>query len=117
MAWLLVLATINESLQSHVWEVAEVMPSDKARTSPATFCSRSGFADSSGAAATSSSRPACWRSAAAMEIAQGLMHQGRTADWFDMLANTLGIGSALILATLGLGNWMVWIERLLRLQK
>jgi hypothetical protein len=45
------------------------------------------------------------------------MHQGRTADWFDFLANSLGVSAGLGLAALGLGNWMVWIEKLLRVQK
>jgi hypothetical protein len=45
------------------------------------------------------------------------MHEGRTADWFDMLANTLGVSTGLGVSALGLGYWMVWIERLFRLQK
>ena len=53
----------------------------------------------------------------ALEIAQGLMHEGRTADWLDFLANTLGITTGVTLAYLGLGNWMVWVEKLFRLRK
>jgi VanZ family protein len=52
-----------------------------------------------------------------IEIAQGIMHNGRDAEWLDMLANTLGVTAGLGLAALGLGMWMVWVERLLRLQK
>lgn len=52
-----------------------------------------------------------------IEIAQGLMHNGRDAEWLDMLANTLGVTLGLGLAYVGLGMWMVWVERLLRLQK
>lgn len=52
-----------------------------------------------------------------IEIAQGLMHNGRDSEWLDMLANTLGVSIGLGLAYLGLGMWMVWVERLLRLQK
>jgi VanZ family protein len=52
-----------------------------------------------------------------MEIAQGIMHHGREADWLDFLANTLGVTFGLVLATLGLGRWMIWVERLLGLQK
>ncbi len=52
-----------------------------------------------------------------IEIAQGLMHNGRDAEWLDFLANTLGVTTGLILASLGLGKWMVWVERLLGLQK
>ena len=49
----------------------------------------------------------------ALEIAQGLMHQGRTADWFDLLANGLGLASGLGVSALGLGRWMIWVENLL----
>lgn len=52
-----------------------------------------------------------------IEIAQGLMHHGRQAEWYDFLANTLGVTTGLVLASLGLGKWLVWVERLLRLQK
>ena len=41
----------------------------------------------------------------------------RLTDWFDMLANSLGIATGLGVSALGLGHWMVWIERLLKLQK
>jgi hypothetical protein len=53
----------------------------------------------------------------AREIAQGLMNQGRQADWWDFAANSAGITTGLGVCALGLGNWMVWIERLFRLQK
>jgi hypothetical protein len=53
----------------------------------------------------------------ALEIAQGLMHQGRTADWFDFLANSVGVALGLVAASLGLGNWMVWLEKLVRARK
>jgi glycopeptide antibiotics resistance protein len=53
----------------------------------------------------------------ALEIAQGAMHLGRTADWFDFLANTLGVVAGLVVAALGLGNWMIWFEKLLRVRK
>ena len=52
-----------------------------------------------------------------MEIGQYFMHNGREADWYDMLANSLGVGAALTLAYLGLGNWSLWVEKLFRLQK
>jgi hypothetical protein len=50
-----------------------------------------------------------------IEIAQGLMGYGRDADWRDLLANAMGIGTALILAYAGLGTWMAKIERKLGL--
>jgi VanZ family protein len=52
-----------------------------------------------------------------IEIAQGLMHHGRSAEWLDVVANACGVTSALIVASLGLGRWMIWVERMLGLQK
>lgn len=52
-----------------------------------------------------------------LEIAQGVMHNGRQAEWLDLLANACGVTTALVIASLGLGHWLIWIERLLRLQK
>jgi VanZ family protein len=54
---------------------------------------------------------------AALELAQGFMGLGRTADWRDLLANSLGILTGLGLSYAGLGMWMVWVERLFGLQK
>jgi VanZ family protein len=51
----------------------------------------------------------------AIELAQGVMGFGRSADWHDLLANSMGIGVAIIAAYAGLGSWMSRIERLLRL--
>jgi VanZ like family len=51
----------------------------------------------------------------AIELAQGAMDLGRSADWRDLLANSMGIGVAIIAAYAGLGTWMSRIERLLRL--
>jgi VanZ family protein len=52
-----------------------------------------------------------------LEILQGLMHNGRNAEWLDLLADSLGVAAALGLAYAGLGKWTVWIERLLGAQK
>jgi VanZ family protein len=46
-----------------------------------------------------------------IELLQGAMGFGRDADWRDMVANTLGIFTALGVAYAGLGSWMVVIER------
>lgn len=46
-----------------------------------------------------------------LEIAQGVMAIGRTADWWDFLANTLGVTTGLGIALAGLGSWMLAIER------
>ncbi len=52
---------------------------------------------------------------AAVEIAQGTMGLGRSADWRDMLANAAGLATGLGLAYAGLGSWMLHIERRLGL--
>lgn len=45
-----------------------------------------------------------------IEVAQGAMHLGRSADWHDVVANSIGIVIGLALAYAGLGNWMRWID-------
>lgn len=49
-----------------------------------------------------------------LEAAQAAMAVGRTADWWDISANTLGVAAGLALAQAGLGSWMLAIERGLR---
>lgn len=46
-----------------------------------------------------------------IELLQGAMGFGRDADWRDLLANTLGIATALAVAYAGLGSWIAVIER------
>jgi VanZ family protein len=48
----------------------------------------------------------------AIEIAQGTMGLGRDADIMDWLADSVGIALALGVLYLGLGGWMLCIERL-----
>jgi VanZ family protein len=117
LGWLLVLGTINESLQSKVWKIAELLPNDKV-THFSGYCILAlwfaGVARRSRYLVVGLLLIALGGS---LEIAQGLMHEGRTADWLDFLANSLGIATGLGVAALGLGDWMVWVERLLRVQK
>ncbi len=117
LGWLLIAATINESLQRNVWEVAKVMPSDKVMHFSG-YCALAiwfgGVARRSRYLIVGSLLVAL---GGALEIAQGAMGQGRTADWWDFLANSLGIATGLGVAALGLGNWMVWIEQLFRARK
>jgi VanZ family protein len=52
---------------------------------------------------------------AVMEVAQSVMQVGRTAEWLDFAANSLGVASALAVAYAGLGSWLYHIERRLGL--
>jgi VanZ family protein len=117
LGWLLVVATINESLQRNVWDVAKVIPSDKVMHFSGYLLLSLWFAGVARRSRYLVVGSLLIAFGGALEIAQGMMHQGRNADWWDFLANSLGIATGLGVAALGLGNWMVWIERLLRLQK
>jgi VanZ family protein len=115
--WVLLALTVNESLQRQVWKVAEVIAWDKANHFVGYFLLTTWF---TGVAR----RNRYWvvgllliAFGGALEIAQGMMHEGRQADWLDFTANSLGVSAAVTAALLGLGNWMVWIEKLLRVQK
>ena len=115
--WVMLAATVNESLQQHVWKVAEVIAWDKANHFTGYFLLTTWF--------TGVARRNHYLLVGALliafggslEIGQGLMHEGRTADWLDFLANSLGVTAGVTLAMLGLGNWMVWIEKLVRVRK
>jgi VanZ family protein len=54
---------------------------------------------------------------AGIEVAQGLMKLGRTADVLDFAADSVGVAVALILLYLGLGSWTRWIEQLVGLSR
>jgi VanZ family protein len=46
-----------------------------------------------------------------VEIAQGLMGLGRTADWYDFYADALGVALGLSLCLAGLRHWALWLEQ------
>jgi VanZ family protein len=50
-----------------------------------------------------------------VEIAQGVMQLGRSAEFFDMVANAAGVGVGLLLALALTGNWATrvdaWLSR------
>ncbi|MEJ0040548.1 MAG: hypothetical protein WDO68_31755 [Gammaproteobacteria bacterium] len=117
MGWALLAATINESLQRQVWKVAEILPNDKAMHFSGYCILALWFAGVARRNRYLVVGSLLIAFGGALEIAQGLMHEGRTADWFDFLANSLGITTGLGVAALGLGNWMVWVEKLLRVRK
>jgi VanZ family protein len=115
--WVLLAGTVNESLQRHVWAVAEVIAWDKANHFTGYFLLTTWFTGVTRRSRYLLVGALLIAFSGSLEIAQGLMREGRTADWFDLLANSLGVGTGIALAALGLGNWMVWVEKLLRVQK
>ncbi len=52
----------------------------------------------------------CWLFGASLEILQSALAWGRRGDWFDLLANSLGIALGLVLAHWGLSLWPRFIE-------
>jgi VanZ family protein len=52
---------------------------------------------------------------ASMEILQGLMHMGRTAEVLDMVANAIGVAAGLALALWLTGGWARRVEAWLSL--
>jgi len=117
VGWLLVAMTINQSLQRHVIELAQLFPSDKV----VHFLGYFGLALWFSGVTERKRYPVVGLLlvvlGGALELTQGAMHAGRTADWLDFLANSLGIATALGIAAVGLGMWAVWIERLFGFQK
>lgn len=51
---------------------------------------------------------------AGIEVAQGAMGLGRTADIKDFYADAVGVAIGVGLCLLGLRHWAVWMERLWR---
>lgn len=49
-----------------------------------------------------------------IEVAQGLMGLGRTADLRDFYADATGVGIGIALCLIGLRHWAVWLEWLWR---
>jgi VanZ family protein len=47
-----------------------------------------------------------------IEVAQGVMHLGRTADVRDLVADAIGVATGLALALTPLGRWARWFENL-----
>jgi VanZ family protein len=117
MGYVLLAFTLNASLESHPTELPPLFAGDKVLHFTGYFLLATWF----GGVAR---RTRYWAVGLGLllfsgliEIAQGMMQHGRQAEWLDLLANALGITAGLVLATLGLGKWMIWVERLLRLQK
>lgn len=54
---------------------------------------------------------------AAIEVAQGYMSWGRDMDWHDVVADSVGVGVALVLLCAGVSRWAVFAERILGLSR
>ena len=46
-----------------------------------------------------------------IEIAQGAMGLGRTADWHDFYADAFGTAAGMGLCLAGLRHWVQWLEQ------
>jgi VanZ family protein len=115
VGWALIIATITESLKPQV--LLQGVASDKVLHFLGYFALAVWFGG------------VCRRSrylvvgallialGGALEIGQGVMNLGRTADWRDFVANSAGIAAGLAVCAIGIGQWMVWIERFVRPQK
>jgi VanZ family protein len=117
IGWALLAATVNESLQRQVWEVAEVIGWDKANHCIGYFLLTTWFTGVARRSRYLLVGVLLIAFGGSMEIAQGLMHAGRSADWLDFLANSIGVAASVGVAALGLGDWMIWVEKLLRVRK
>jgi VanZ family protein len=117
MGWVLIAGTVNEELQPHVWNAVEVFSNDKAMHFTGYFLLTVWFSGVVRRSRYLVMGALLIAFGGALEIGQGVMHQGRTADWFDFLANSVGVIVGVGVAALGLGNWMVWLEKLVRVRK
>jgi VanZ family protein len=115
IGWALIVATITESLKPQV--LLEGVANDKALHFLGYFALAVWF----GGVCRRSRYPVVGvlliALGGALEIGQGAMHLGRVADWRDFIANSLGIATGLAVCAIGIGQWMVWIERLIRPRK
>jgi VanZ family protein len=117
VGYVLLVWTVNDSLERHPPNFDGLFSSDKALHFTGYFLLATWFGGVAQRSRYWVVGTALIGFSALIEIAQGLMHNGRQAEWLDLLANTCGVTAALIIASLGLGRWMIWIERLLGLQK
>jgi VanZ family protein len=117
MGWVLVALTINDSLERNVPAFAHLFPSDKLLHFTGYFALATWF----GGVTRKHRYPIVGALlialGGALEIGQALMNNGRSAEWLDFLANTLGVTVGLGIAYAGLGMWTVWVERLVGAQK
>ncbi len=117
LGWAMLAGTVNDSLERHPPHFTEFFYSDKLMHFTGYFLLGTWFAGLVDRRRYLMTAALLIAFSGVIEIAQGLMHWGRQAEWLDFLANTLGVSTSFAIAYAGLGMWMIWIERLLRLQK
>jgi VanZ family protein len=116
LSWVLLIATVNESLRPKVW-LEGAISSDKALHFMGYFTLAVWFGGVCRRSRYIAAGLMLIALGGALEIAQDVMNLGRHGDWRDFLANSLGVAGGLAVCAVGLGQWMVWIERLVRPQK
>jgi VanZ family protein len=117
IGWILVVLTINDSLERHPPQFLNVFYSDKLLHFSGYFALATWFGGVTRRARYLVVAAGLLALGGGIEIAQGLMHNGREADWWDFVANALGVTTGLVIAYAGLGRWMIWVEHFLRPQR
>ncbi len=117
IGYVLLVWTVNDSLERHPPNFGGLFPNDKVLHFTGYFLLATWFGGVARRSRYSLVGAALIAFSGCLEILQGVMHNGRSAEWGDLLANACGVTTALVIASLGLGRWMIWVERLLRLQK
>lgn len=117
IGWVLVILTINDSLERNAPNFTHLFVSDKLLHFTGYFALATWF----GGVTRKRRYPVVGvfliALGGSLEIGQLLMRNGRSAEWLDFLANTLGVAVGLVIAYAGLGMWPVWVERLVGAQK
>jgi VanZ family protein len=116
LGWGFVVLTVNDSLERHPPAVFE-LASDKIVHFLGYFALAMWFAGVTRVRRYPVVGALLIALGGVIEILQGVMGNGRDAEWLDLLADALGVIAALGLAYAGLGRWAMWMERLLGVQK
>lgn len=114
IGWLLIAMTVNDSLERHPPQFLEQIPSDKALHFSGYFALAlwfGGVAERSRYLIVGAGLIAL---GGILELLQGYMAIGRQMELLDFVANTLGVSAGLAISYVGLGMWMVWVERLIK---
>jgi hypothetical protein len=117
IGWLLVALVINDTLEPSLPKFVEVIPSDKLMHFGAYTVLSFWFAGLNDRRRYLVIGIGLIALGGVLEIGQGIMGLGRTPEWLDFLANSLGVCAGLGVAYAWLGTWMLRLERLFGWQK